>query len=62
MTCRTWWIMASISFLMGMIMSVLGYIFIEAAVGLYLALIACGFAAAGWVLWAIGLISYLKWR
>lgn len=62
MTCRTWWIMASISFLVGMIMSALGHIFIEAAVGLYLALGACGFVVAGWVLWAIGLISYLRWR
>lgn len=62
MTCRTWWIGASISFLVGMIMSALGYIFMEAAAGLYLALAACGFVVAGWVLWAVGLISYLRWR
>ena len=62
MTCRTWWIIASIGFWVGMIMGLFSSIFAEAAAGLYLALLSCGFVVAGWVLWAIGLISYLRWR
>lgn len=62
MTCRTWWIMASVSFLVGMIMGGIGMIFSDAAFSAYLILLNWGFAIAGWVLWAIGLVSYLRWR
>lgn len=62
MTCRTWWIMASISFLVGMIMGGIGMIFSDAAFSVYLILLNWGLAIAGWVLWAIGLVSYLRWR
>ena len=62
MTCRTWWIIASIDFLVGMITLALGYIFMESVVGLYLLLGACGVIAAGWVLWVVGFVSYLRWR
>lgn len=62
MTCRIWWIIAMISFLVGMVFSAFAFIFMEVAAGLYLSLVACGFVAAGWVLWIIGLVSYLKWR
>ena len=62
MTCRTWWIMASVSFLVGMIMGGIGMIFNDAAFSVYLILLNWGFAIAGWVLWAIGLVSYFRWR
>jgi hypothetical protein len=62
MRCKDWWIIASISFLVGLIMSALGYIFMETVAGLYLALIACGFVVSGWALWVVGMISYLRWR
>lgn len=62
MTCRTWWISASITFLVGMIMGLISFIFKEAAISVYLALGNVGLAAAGWVLWIIGFISYLRWR
>ena len=62
MTCRTWWIMASINFLVAMILSACSYIFSEAAIAVYLVALMIGFVVAGWVLWCVGLISYLKWR
>ena len=62
MTCKTWWIIASIDFLVGMIMLALGYILLKSVVGLYLLLGACGVIAAGWVLWIVGFVSYLRWR
>ena len=62
MTCRTWWIMASIAFLVGMIMGGISFILGEAAISVLFALLNWGFAIAGWVLWAIGLVSYLRWR
>lgn len=62
MTCRTWWIIASISFLVGMIMGGCGYIFREAAIGMYFALLYLGFVVIGCVLWGIGLVSYLRGR
>ena len=62
MTCRTWWIMASISFLVSIIMSACSHIFSEAAIAVYFVALMVGFVVAGWVLWAVGLVSYLKWR
>lgn len=62
MTCRTWWITASIAFLVGMIMGGIGFIFKEATFSVYLVLGNVALAVAGWVLWIIGFISYLRWR
>ena len=61
MTCRTWWIIASVTFLVGMIMGLVSN-FVGDAASLYLALLNVGFAAAGWVLWGIGLVSYIRGR
>ena len=62
MTCRTWWIMASIAFLVGMIMGGIGMFIGNDVTAAVLILLNWGFAIAGWVLWAIGLVSYFRWR
>ena len=62
MACRTWWITASITFLVGMIMGLFGFIFKEATVGAYLVLGNIALVVAGWVLWVIGFVSYLRRR
>lgn len=62
MTCRTWWIMASIAFLVGMIMGGIGMLIGNDVTAAVLILLNWGFAIAGWVLWVIGLVSYLRWR
>jgi hypothetical protein len=36
--------------------------FVGVTASLYLALLNVGFAAAGWVLWGIGLVSYIRGR
>ena len=62
MTCRTWWIMASISFLVGMIMGGIGMLIGNDVTAAVLILLNWGFAIAGWVLWFIGLVNYIRWR
>lgn len=62
MTCTTWWIMASISFFVGLIMNLCSWLFMATVVGTFLALLGLGFVIAGWVLWTIGLVSYIRRR
>lgn len=62
MTCRTWWIIASFAFLVGMIMGGISTIFSGAALATYFALLNVCFVIAGWVLWGIGLVSHLRNR
>lgn len=62
MTCRTWWVIASVTFLVGMIMGLASNFVGVAAVSTYLALLNVGFVIAGWVLWGIGLVSYIRGR
>ena len=62
MTCRTWWIIASVNFLVGMILGAFSYFVGNATANMILALLNVGFVIAGWVLWAIGLVSYIRWR
>lgn len=58
MTCRTWWIMAMISFAVGILMTVFSFIFRDVAAGVYFVLLNWGFVFIGWVLWGIGLVNY----
>lgn len=62
MTCRTWWFTASAMFLFGMIMGLVSHLLEDAASSVYFALLNVGFAVAGWVLWGVGLVSYIRGR
>ena len=62
MTCTNYWIAASISFFVGMVMGLCGIIFREAAIGAYLVLANWVLVGIGWVLYFIGLVNYFRWR
>lgn len=62
MTCTNYWIAASISFFVGMVMGLFGMIFGAAAIGVYLVLANWILAGIGWVLWFIGLVNYIRYR
>lgn len=62
MKSTKWWIMASISFFVGMIVCLCGNIFKDSAIGVYFILLDCLFIITGWVLYAIGLVKYVRER
>ena len=62
MTCTNYWIASSISFCVSIIMWIIGIFVkgIDAAV--FCLLMNWIFAIAGWVLWIIGLVNYIRNR
>lgn len=62
MSSTKWWIMAATSFLVGMFMSVLSMITGLAGIAGVFVILNLVSVIVGWVLWTIGLVTYLRRR
>ena len=62
MMCRNYWIAASVSFFVSMIFSLCSLVFGAAAFGGVFVIGLLTTVVLGWVLWFIGLVSYLRMR
>lgn len=60
MKSTKWFIMASISFFVGLIVCICGQIFKDTAIGVYLFLLDWACIIIGWVLYAIGLVKRIR--
>ena len=62
MSSVTVWIIASIVFFVSMIMFACGWLITNAAVAGMFCCIGIGMVCAGWILWGIGLVNYIRHR
>lgn len=62
MNARNYWIAASVSFFVSMMFSLCSYVFGAAVLGGAFVIGLLTTVVLGWVLWAIGLMNYLRGR